>query len=155
MKNIFSFIFIFVLIALTFLFYDSKKLAFDFFTQGECEFVVSSANSNIDLPPEVKVVKNGTHYMITAPSSLSRFLYNRLVEVKGMTFYTTQSLQSVVERLNVKYFKGEEIEGARHYYGFCKSFSDFVFISGKKVNIHFVEKQNQLIIGLPIILGSY
>ncbi len=156
MKNLLSIGFVFILIALTMFFCDNQRVVASFFTQGECEFVVDGKkNADVILPPEAKAINNGNTLIISAPASISRFLYNSLFEIKGITFFTSQSLQSVVSKLNIKVFKGVKVEGAEHFYGFCTGLDKFVFVDGKKVNVHLVKKKDQLIVGFPIILGSY
>lgn len=154
MKHIISFLFVVCLLALSFSFSNHSVNAMSYFKEGYAEFVVPSTTDLSFLPKEASFVFNGGDIIVSAPSTLSRYLFDGLKNIKGVVFKFEGSFETLRGNFNLKYFSDNQ-NGKKHYYAFSNSFDRFVFVNGKKVNMHIVEDQGKLVVGFPIILTSY
>lgn len=157
MKHLLSFLFVIGLLVFSFSYSNKQSEIFSYFTQGDCFFVVSKDANISNLPAEINTILNGDDIIISAKTSLAKYIFQTLEKskIKGFSFKFESTFKSFKQNLNFKYFKGEHNENANHYYAFFNNNADFVFVKGKKVNAHIVEKENNLIVGFPIILTSY
>lgn len=155
MKHIFSFLLVICLLAISFVFSNNEAEMLSYFKTGQCEFVVSKNVDTSFLPKDAKVVVSGDNVIITFHASLARYIYHKVGEPKGIVFKFEGDFDSLNHNLNLKYFKDKKIKNENHYYAFSNKFERFVFVNGKKINMHIVEKDNMLVVGFPIILTSY
>ncbi len=157
MKHIFSFLFVVCLLAFSFSFSSKENAVFSFFKEGQCEFVVSKKLDISFLPKDASIVANGEDNIIGVNARIARYVFEKLgsSNVKGYVFKIESSFESLKQKLDFKYFKDSSNQNQKHYYAFSNSFDNFVFVDGKKVNMHIVEKDNLLVVGFPIILTSY
>ena len=155
MKNIISSLFIICLLTLTCSFSKKPNNQLAFFAEGECEFVVSKTANLSFLPKDVKIVANGDNLILTVNARLANYMFSKLSNFKGYVFKFKSNFDEFKKAVKFKYFKDNSFLNQNHYYAFSSQFDNFVFIDGKKVNMHIVEKEDVLIVGFPIILTSY
>ena len=71
--------------------------------------------------------------------------------VDGSTFNTGKFLSD----FNAKVVFSEKIDGTTNLYAYSKKIKYFVTIGGKKVNIHVVYQNENIVLGTPIVFGGY
>lgn len=155
MKSIVSFLLVIILLALSFVFSNKEWEMLSYFKNGQCEFVFSKDVETSLLPKDVKVVNNGADIIVTFHSSLAKYIYQKLGEPKGIVFKFEGNFNNLKKDFDLKYFEDKKFKDEKHYYTFSNKFDKFIFVGGKKVNMHVVEKENILIVGFPIISTSY
>ena len=64
-------------------------------------------------------------------------------------------LQNTLESLAAVVLWTEEVDGVTSYYAKSDRLSKSVLISGALVNLHIAIKENEIVVGTPIIFGSY
>lgn len=154
MKKIIVFLFLIVLVAFA-LYFDNRTLPlFNFYQEGTCEFTVLE-NTNKNIPSFAKVNTCGQNSFVKADIALGGYLQKQLNDILGVTIIVNDELSNVLENLQVKICKSELQNENTHIFGFSPLFSKSIFIGGKKCNIHIVIQNDQIIVGYPIILGSY
>lgn len=154
MKKIVVFLFLGVLLSFA-LHFDNKTLPlFNFYQKGTCEFtVIKDTNKNI--PSFASSVSCGENLFVKADLPLGGYLQKHLNDILGVTIFVKDDLSNVLKNLQVKICKSELQNNNTHIFGFSPLFEKTIFIGGKKCNIHIVVQTEQLIVGYPIILGSY
>lgn len=157
MKNIFSFLFIICMLALSSLFSNKQSAIFSFFKQGECEFTVSNTTKLSFLPQGASVISNGKDVIIRVDAKVAKYVFQKFKknQLKSFVFKFEDNFENFKKKLNFKYFEDTQVLADKHYYAFFKIYENFVYIKGKKVNAHIVEKEGLLLVGFPIILTSY
>lgn len=154
MKKITVFLFLIVLISFS-LHFDERTLPlFSFYSQGKCEFTVRK-ETNKDLPAFVSQVTSGENLFVKADIALGGYLQGILNDIQGITIFVEDETKNVLDNFAVKVCKTELQDNNTHIFGFSPYFEKSVFIDGKKCNIHIVVQVGRIIIGYPIILGSY
>lgn len=154
MKNIVVFVLIFCLLFFCSAFEKNNNFLLQMYEEGQAEFFVLSFQEN--LPEFAKSQKSGNGYFITCDLKLAKYLLKDLKNVAGVTIKTNGEIdKNLLNKLQIKILKTEEIYGRKIVYGFSNFFDQFVFMQNKKVNLQIVENNGKLIIGNPIIFGSY
>src|SRR5690554_3080704 len=98
MKNIARVVFCFLFLSFSFSYSSKSRTAFDFFSQGRCEFFVASLPAQTLLPEGVTTMYNGMHFVVGAPTSLGKYLHGFFDDIKGITVYLQQSFSEVAKQ---------------------------------------------------------
>lgn len=154
MKKIFVFLFLCVLLSFALYFNKQPLPLFNFYQDGVCEFAVK-ANTNKILPSFVQDTQNGENLFVKAPLKLGDYLQKNLNDILGVTIIINEREENVLKNLQVKICKTEKQNDNKHIFGFSPLFEKAIFIENKKCNIHIVVQSDRLVIGYPIVLGSY
>lgn len=154
MKKIIVFLFLIVLIGFALHFDNRVMPLFSDYSEGTCEFMVLK-NSNKTIPSFAHQVVSGDNLFVSADIEFAQYLQNQLNDIYGITIYVQDSLENVLNKYQVKICKEEMQDENLHVFGFSPLFDKSIFIEGKKCNLHIVTRNNEIIIGYPIIYGSY
>lgn len=154
MKKIVVFIALFVFLSFAFSFEKKQLFIANLFQTGTCE-IYASGKTNKNLPEFASVVTSGNDIFVRADIKLCSYLIGNMQDIKGITIFAEGSAEYVLNELKVKISSMEKIGESNHIFGFSPYFSDFVFIKNKKCNIHIVQVEENLVVGSPIIFGSY
>ena len=154
MKKIAVFLFLIILLAFALHYNDKTLPLFSLYSAGTCEFtVVKDTNKNI--PSFASSITCGQNLFIKADISLGGYLQKQLKDILGVTIVVNDDISNVLKNLQIKISKSELQNENTHIFGFSPLFEKSVFIGGKKCNMHIVIQKEHIIIGYPIILGSY
>lgn len=84
------------------------------------------------------------------------FSQSELANLDGiiMTFENLE-LETVAKNLNLKKVKQELVDDMEIIYGYSDLYDDFIYIDGKQTNVQMLKKQNEVIVGFPIILSGF
>ena len=105
------------------------------------------------------ITKNGKSNIIECETKNAQKLLKLLDKTKitGMSFCfegNQNDLNKIMEntKLCVKY--SEKVENIQFYYGFSPLFDDYTLYNNEKINIQIAFKDNNISVGVPLILGS-
>ena len=129
--------------------YIDYKILFDKY-QGSVDVHISTP-ANI---PYVSCTPNGKSYVLsTNLNNLDNLLKNiSLKNVQGYTFFINDTnLSNITNRLGLQYYDVNQNEILA--YSSLIPFS--IDLDGKVYNTQIVQKSDQIVIGFPMILGSY
>ena len=104
--------------------------------------------------PYTQVIPNGKAFILSTSLEHIDILFDNInySNIKGYTvFLKTTDLQSVLNKLGLQYFKNNNNEILA--YSSLVPFS--LDLDGEIYNIQIVKKSSQIVIGFPVILGSY
>ncbi len=152
MKKLIVFIFLLIIVAICSLGKEIKF--FDLNLSFTAELFVTDISNNI----KGEVIKNGEGYIVKANENSFNAIMNEVGGIYGVTFIfdeqfsTYESLKEDVKIQNI-----QEDDNYCTFYGYITGQDKFLFLNGKKVNIQvaYDDIQGKLIVGYPIILGSY
>lgn len=108
---------------------------------------------NLDIEG-VESVKNGNGYIASCSYKTYDILKNSLCGVKGITFIYSASqseFNCLKEKLNILLVE----DNYCNFVGYTTNFDKSVNYKNKKVNVQALYKNGKIIIGSPIITGSY
>ncbi|MGI5841749.1 MAG: hypothetical protein ACOX6H_00405 [Christensenellales bacterium] len=154
MKKILSFLFIVVLLGFAFKQTPKSVNMFSFFTGDNVEFYCLS-NVNVDLPNYIGTINNGKFLIVKTSANLSKIVYKKLKSVQGIAISTEKTSGQILQHFNVLVSHTEVVENQTHIFGFSACFDTFVFLKGKKINVHIVEQNGKTIFATPVIYTSY
>lgn len=63
--------------------------------------------------------------------------------------------ENIIDKLNAKIQFTEELQDGITYYGYCKGLDKCVEIDDKQINVQIVSNKDNIIVGFPLIMGSY
>ncbi len=146
MKNLIVFFLIVSLFA--FLYFQSPSLSFD----EACSacFVVEKEVEGFDQ------IKNGNDFLVQVYEDFENF-YNSYNEIiKGFNLYfTSLEIDQFAKKVNGQIYQSQSVENIDIYYGYTSMFKDFRYLQGRKVNIQIAVKENEVIVGFPLILTGF
>jgi hypothetical protein len=155
MKKIIVFLLLVFVVGLGLDMQGVQKNLFLLFNDYKCELFVK-ANSGKSVPSFASVANSGAYMFVGAESALGGYLVNYFgSDVIGITVFTYEPLEQVLIKLQAKIASSEQIENTTHYFGFSPLFNNFIITKNKKTNVHIVVQENQIVIGVPVIYGSY
>ncbi|MBQ2713464.1 MAG: hypothetical protein IJF22_00660 [Clostridia bacterium] len=150
MKKFFTVVFLcFVCFAASFnnIFF-TKLLAF-----GGCE-EVSFYCSQKNQTEFANEIKNGEGYIYSVDVSDAKSDYSKLLGCYGFSAkFDILLFDKIMDTMQV--VKTETLEGVQNFYGYVNGLTMFDFMDNKKVNIQVALTSNGVIVGSPLILGSY
>ena len=109
--------------------------------EGECGYVDKMSNFNIYHYDKVIGIKD-----------------NRLDNTLGVAYiYPKESAEvsELIDKFSAKIRFTQDLEDGATYYGYCKGLDKSVEIDGEKINIQIVSNKDNIIVGFPLIMGSY
>ena len=115
----------------------SRTLPFE----GTCQSVDKMSNFNIYHYDKVIGIKD-----------------NRLDNTLGVAYiYPKESAEvnELIEKFSAKIHYTQDLEDGVTYYGYCKGYDKSVEIDNKEINIQIVSNKDNIIVGFPLIMGSY
>ena len=118
---------------------------------GICEFYCEGVLNNSNFISSV--ISCGENFFVTTNLKCAKKVYNDLLNVKSFKVVIEDDFD--VTKLKLQYIKTENVEDMKISYAFSNYFKSSVCVDGKKANVQIVEKNNKIIIGSPIIMGSY
>lgn len=154
MKKILSFVFIFVLLGFAFKKAPKTPNMFSFFASDNVEFYCL-ASTNQDVPSYVGTLNNGSFLIVKTTANLSNLVYKKLNNIRGVAISTSKTSSQILKHFNVLVSHTENVGNQTHIFGFSASLTNFVFLKGKKINVHIVEDNNKTIFATPVIYTSY
>ena len=83
---------------------------------------------------------------------------NRLDNTLGVAYiYPKKSAEvnELIEKFSAKIHYTQDLEDGVTYYGYCKGYDKSVEIDNKEINIQIVSNKDNIIVGFPLIMGSY
>ena len=151
MKKIVVAIFIAILIAISTNFHKKDELSIFVSNEGICEFYCEKVLKNSSFISSI--LSSGDGFFVSTNLKSSKKVYDDLLNVKSFKIILNKDFE--ISKLKMQYIKTEMVEDMKISYGFSNFFNNCVCIDGKKANIQIVERQDKIIIGVPIIMGSY
>ncbi|MDE6189472.1 MAG: hypothetical protein K2G37_04225 [Clostridia bacterium] len=106
-----------------------------------CEYVDEMCNFNIYHYNETVGIKD-----------------ERLDNTLGVAYiYPKESAEvdDLIDKFSAKIYYSQDLEDGITYYGYCKNLGKSVEIDGKEINIQIVSNKDNIIVGFPLIMGSY
>lgn len=143
-----------VFMSCAFSFENAKPFLQEISSSGTCE-IYAKANTNSNLPSFVSINRSGEDIFAKADIKLLGYLMGQMHDIKGVTVFVQEDLQKVINQFQIRICDITMMESSKHIFGFSPYLKQFVFIKNKKCNIHIVQNENNLVIGTPIIFGSY
>ncbi len=64
-------------------------------------------------------------------------------------------IDELIDKFSAKIHYSQSLEDGVTYYGYCKGLDKSVEIDGKEINIQIVSNKDNIIVGFPLIMGSY
>ena len=102
-------------------------------------------------------VKNGNDFYYTLDKT--DFVKFNLSQnkIKGLVYYINKKydLSYFNKKFNYCIYRGGDVDGREIYYGYDKSYYDFRFVEGKKVNFQLVDDKDYWILGYPMIMTGF
>lgn len=123
------------------------------FSEGICEFYVSGIVE--DNPIYFSKVSNGNYTFVKLDLKFASYIAGQIENILGITVFSKGDLYEILNKLKAKICKTEEIYSRKHYFAFSPYFDKFIFVNGKKTNLQIVIDNDDIVIGTPIIYGSY
>lgn len=151
MKKIVVTIFIVLLILISSSFHKKDVLEIFTSSDGICEFYCEGVLKNTSFISSI--ISSGEGYFVTTNLKSAKKVFNDLKNVKSFKIKFKNNFE--ISKLKLKYIKTEFVDDMKISYAFSNYFDNGICIDGKKSNVQIVEKQNKLVIGIPIIMGSY
>lgn len=114
------------------------------------------AAAQAELPADTVWTPHGTGMVIeTTTERLPEIL--ALVEVSGVTFSTSNRVSEIVSILHGKIEKTERLPLANieTYYLSLPSMEHYIEMNGKKIGAQIAVTSNGVLVGFPLLLGSY
>lgn len=109
--------------------------------------------------PDTKTIKNGKSNIISCDCKNSIKLLNKLDKNKitGMSIRTTgnsQTISNLIKNTKITIKYSEKVQNIAFFYGFSPLFKDYTTYDSEKINIQISLENNEINIGVPLILGS-
>ena len=102
------------------------------------------------------IIKNGNQYLHYASRESIKSQMKNFKQVDGIVLYFEQSsLKELVAFYKIDYFKGGDLLGYQVFYGYTTFYSDYKYISNKKINVQIAVASDHIIIGFPMILTGF
>ena len=99
-------------------------------------------------------IKNGEGYIYSALPNQAQVAYSKLLGCYGFSAkFDTSAFYEILEGIEI--IKTQTVEGVQSFYGFASGLSLFGFLDNKKINIQVALTSDAVIVGSPLILGSY
>ena len=152
MKKLLIFIFLLVIVAVCSL--GSEIKFFNLKNDCKVELFVENVSSNLF----GNIIKNGDGYVVSFDYENYEDTLKKVDGIYGESFIFNSSLKQFENISNqIKKYSQSRINEVITIYGYVAGEDKFIYIDGQKVNIQlaFNSKNNVLVIGFPIILGSY
>ena len=64
-------------------------------------------------------------------------------------------VSDLIEKFSATIHYTQDLEDGVTYYGYCKGLDKSVEIDNKEINIQIVSNKDNIIVGFPLIMGSY
>lgn len=90
-------------------------------------------------------------------SQAEKYLENeKKQDIDGYVFYFNDfDLDAFSKLIGGYMFCSEGVENYKIYYGYYKQYNDFRYVSGKKINFQLVKRDNDWVLGFPLILTGF
>ena len=95
-------------------------------------------------------IVNGSGSIIFCKTEDIKYI-NQMYNVIGFTFFLEDSVESSLIKLNVR---GSFVFGG-YIYGICPYFGECILVGGNHVNFQCAVVEDRVVIGFPLLLGSY
>ena len=151
MKKIVVAIFNASLVLISTSFHKKDELLPFYESSGICEFYCEGVLNNSNFISSI--ISCGDYFFVTTNLKCAKKVFNDLINVKSFKIIFENDFD--VSKLKLMYIKTEKVQDMKISYAFSNYFKSSVCVDGKKANIQIVEKENKVIIGSPIIMGSY
>lgn len=124
-----------------------------FLDSEEINKVIFYCEENNDLKNSL-CVQNGGGYIIETDKKTAYENFDNIKGCFGVTiFFDNIQLEDILNNVNV--VKQEKIGDCEIYYATAKNIIFSTYIENKKINLQIAVSNNKIIIGFPLILGSY
>lgn len=153
MKRMFVFFIVVIAVCLCFCFKTDSA--------GLCslngEYSVYLKNNVVNIPQCFSSISNGQGVIVTGSSTNYNLLnFNKDIVSGESIKLTNYSYKEVCEILKFKeLMKYEFSDGLSTFYGQVPFGDKSVFVSGKRINCQIAVCNDYIVVGIPIILGSY
>ena len=102
----------------------------------------------------VQEIQNGQGYVYETTNEKAKDIYKTLKGCYGFSIRLgATALDDILK--NVHIVKTEKLEGLENFYCMANGLMFFDFLDNKKINIQIAKTSSGVIVGSPIILGSY
>lgn len=114
---------------------------------------------NINTINNATVVKNGNSSIVSCTSLNAKNVKQSLKNILGESVKINNPSKDIIDNLyqyinkNIVYY--EVLENTTITYCYNPSLLNFVMIDGQKVNLQIAQNNNYIVIGYPLILGSF
>lgn len=99
-------------------------------------------------------IKNGGGYVYSVQSENAHKTYENLLGCYGFSIkLKPETIDEILKKVHI--VKTENLEGVKNFYGTAIGLVFFDFLDNKKINIQIAKTSSGVIVGSPIILGSY
>ncbi len=120
------------------------------FASDYARFVVNRQIEGFDC------LRNGEQYIIDIYSDIEKFYNSYCNEIVGVNLYfKSLDINQFQKNVNGRIFKTQEVEEMQMYQGYTNLYKDFRYVNGKKINIQIAVKENEVIVGFPLILTGF
>ena len=68
---------------------------------------------------------------------------------------TSKSAKDIIDKLGAKICFEQKLEDGISYYGYVRGLDKSVDIQNKEINVQIVSNKDNIIVGFPLIMGSY
>lgn len=65
------------------------------------------------------------------------------------------NVEDIIDKLNAKICFEQQLEDGISYYGYVRGLDKSVDIQNKEINVQIVSNKDNIIVGFPLIMGSY
>lgn len=161
MKRLFFFLLVVLFLVCCFLPQAQNFTLSSFFSRGEFT-VFSSSNALKEAYEWDSVIALGNEFMLKTPLLPNSKLRLSTKEVRGQmveipnTEEEMASLHAFQKQIGFMASKQEVLEGIGVcQYGYSPKIPNFIVLDGKKINLQIVEQASKIVVGYPVILGSY
>lgn len=105
------------------------------------------------------VVKNGNASIVSCSAQNAKQVRKNLTNVLGESVQVNSPSQDFLNEVTMflsnKVLYSENLNGTEILYCYEGSITNFVMIDGQKVNLQVAKTPNYIVIGTPLILGSF
>lgn len=125
--------------------------------QGVSEMqIYSSSAPEISSPEYIDEMSNFNiyHYSQKVVGIKDKSLDNTL----GVAYVypkDSQTAKDIIDKLNAKVCFEQKLEDGISYYGYIRGLDKSVSIQNKEINVQIVSNKENIIVGFPLIMGSY
>lgn len=125
-----------------------------------CEAYPSSQLSiycdNLPVNYKGDFIVNGGGYIIQTNAKDGKYILDTLNNINGFSLVINSNYDKLKELLkNVRILKIEEVAENKVVYAYLPELINFCMVDGKKVNLQIAYNEQRVILGSPLILGSF
>ncbi|MGN1221690.1 MAG: hypothetical protein ACI4TT_00475, partial [Christensenellales bacterium] len=106
-----------------------------------------------------KIVKNGNACIVSCDSKYASTVKASINNILGESITINNPNEDVLKQINDYISKNilydEKLDGTQIIYGYDNTLKNFVMVDGQKINFQVAINSDYVVIGYPLILGSF